>query len=59
MAEEEVRILNSVISDLETELKTKGKTKQSRITKEKRFKGCGGSVSMVSWAYMTYSYGVE
>jgi hypothetical protein len=25
MAEEEVRILNSVISDLETELKTKGK----------------------------------
>jgi hypothetical protein len=24
MAEEEVRILNSVISDLETELKTKG-----------------------------------
>ena len=31
MAEEEVRILNSVISDLETELKTKGKTKQSRL----------------------------
>jgi hypothetical protein len=38
MAEEEVRILNSVISDLETELKTKGKTKQSSIAREKRLK---------------------